>query len=151
MKHILIFCLISFHHAFSQNSIVSNGGEASGLGGTASYTFGQVFDFTTLNSNFSIQEGVQQTYKVNTDGLLEMTAELFTIYPIPTTDVITIELKSNDSEFDYYIISTDGSLSEKGTIYTHLSTINLSELKIGEYQFVCKSDKSFFRTKIIKI
>ncbi len=151
MKYILIFCLISFHYAFSQHSIVSNGSEANGLGGTASYTFGQVFDFTTLNSNFSIQEGVQQTYKVNTDGLLEMTAELFTIYPIPTTDVITIELKSNDSEFDYYIISMDGSLAEKGTIYTHLSTINLSDLKIGEYQFVCKSDKSFLRTKIFKI
>ena len=151
MKHILFFCLISFQHAFSQHSIVSNGGEANGLGGMASYTFGQVYDFTTFNSSFSIQEGVQQTYKVNTDGLLEMSAELFTIYPIPTTEVITIELKSNDSEFDYYIISTDGSLAEKGTINSHLSTINLSDLKTGEYQFVCKSDKFFFRTKIIKI
>ena len=151
MKHIIIFCLIATQHAFSQHSIVSNGGEANGAGGTASYSIGQVFDFTTFNSSFSIQEGVQQTYKVNTDGLLEMSTDLFSIYPIPTSDFITIELKSKDFEFEYYVISTEGSLADKGIVNSQNSTINLVDLKTGEYHIVCKSDKQFFKSKIIKL
>ena len=103
------------------------------------------------NNNFSIQEGVQQTYKVNTDGLLEMSTDLFTIYPIPTSDFITIELKSKDFEFEYYVISTEGSLVDKGIISSQNSTINLADLKTGEYHVVCKSDKQFFKSKIIKL
>ena len=151
MKHILIFCLIATQYAFSQHSIVSNGGEANGSGGTASYSVGQVYDMSISNNNFSIQEGVQQTYKVNTDGLLEMSTDLFTIYPIPTSDFITIELKSKDFEFEYYVISTEGSLVDKGIISSQNSTINLADLKTGEYHVVCKSDKQFFKSKIIKL
>lgn len=135
----------------AQTTLVSTGGEANGIGGTASYSIGQVFDFTTFNSSFSIQEGVQQTYKVNTDGLLEMSTDLFSIYPIPTSDFITIELKSKDFEFEYYVISTEGSLVDKGIINSQNSTINLVDLKTGEYHIVCKSDKQFFKSKIIKL
>lgn len=135
----------------AQTTLVSTGGEANGISGTASYSIGQVFDFTSFNSSFSIQEGVQQTYKVNTDGLLEMSADLFSIYPIPTSDFITIELKSTNFEFDFYIISSDGSLVDKGLINSQNSTINLVDLKTGEYHIVCKSDKQFFKSKIIKL
>jgi hypothetical protein len=135
----------------AQTALVSTGGEANGIGGGASYSIGQVFDFTTFNSSFSIQEGVQQTYKVNTDGLLEMSSELFNIYPIPSSDFITIELKSTNFEFDFYIISSDGSLVDKGIIHSQNSTINLVDLKTGEYHVVCTSDKQFFKSKIIKL
>jgi hypothetical protein len=151
MKHTLIFCLISVQYAFCQQSIVSNGGEANGSGGTASYSVGQVFDMSISNNNYSIQEGVQQTYKVNTDGLLEMSTDLFSIYPIPTSEFITIELKSKHFEFEYYVISTAGSLVDKGIISSQNSTINLADLKTGEYHIVCKSDKEFFKSKIIKL
>ena len=147
---ILAFILFALKSE-AQTTLVSTGGEANGISGTASYSIGQVFDFTSFNSSFSIQEGVQQTYKVNTDGLLEMSADLFSIYPIPTSDFITIELKSTNFEFDFYIISSDGSLVDKGIINSQNSTINLVDLKTGEYHIVCKSDKQFFKSKIIKL
>jgi hypothetical protein len=137
--------------SFAQQLILCNGGEANGSGGTASYSVGQVFDMSISNNNYTIQEGVQQTYKVNTDGLLEMSTNLFSIYPIPTSEFITIELKSKDFEFEYYVISTEGSLVDKGIISPQNSIINLADLKTGEYHVVCKSDKQFFKSKIIKL
>lgn len=153
MKVKLVFftLIINSSISFAQQVILCNGGETNGTGGTASYSIGQVFDFTSSNANFSIQEGIQQTYKVNTDGLLEMNSELFSIYPIPTSDYINIKLKSTDFEFEYYVISTEGSLVDKGTIQSPFSMINLSCLKTGEYHIVFKSDKQFFKSKIIKI
>ncbi|MBP5994506.1 MAG: T9SS type A sorting domain-containing protein [Crocinitomicaceae bacterium] len=151
VKLVLFFLVIHSTVSYSQQVILGNGGEANGLGGNASYSIGQVFDFTSFNSSFSIQEGVQQTYKINTDGLLEMESELFSIYPIPTSDFINIELKPTDFEFEYYVISREGSLVDKGIINSQNSTINLVDLKTGEYHVMCKSSKQFFTSKIIKL
>jgi len=147
----LLFILILPSIGYSQSAFTGVGGEAIGTGGSASYSLGQVFDGFSSNGTVSIQEGVQQAYILNTDGLLEMSPQLFSIFPIPTSDHIKIELKSSDFEFEYYVISTEGSLVDKGIINTQNSTINLADLKTGEYHVVCKSDKQFFKSKIIKL
>ena len=148
---LIVFTLvIKSSTSLAQQAVLSNGGEANGLGGTASFSIGQVFDAAISNSNFSIQEGVQQVYKINTDGLLVIENEFLSIYPIPSFEYLNIELKTTDSEFEYQVISLDGSLVYKGALHSPFSTINLDYLKTGEYYIVLKTYKQIFKSKIIK-
>ena len=62
IKTILATCLLfASHFIFSQESVSTLGGEATGSGGTVSYTLGQVF-YTSLtgSNNTTLTEGVQQ-------------------------------------------------------------------------------------------
>ena len=135
----------------AQSTILSLGGEASGAGGSASFSMGQLFDNSNSNSSYFIQEGVQQTYNLNTDGLLELNSKNFNVFPIPTIDFMNIELKTDESDFEYFIVSLNGNIVDKGRINKQLSSINISHINTGEYQLLCKSEKSFFTKKIIKL
>ena len=66
MKTILVLiCSIIFSFsAQSQDTVAISGGEATGSGGTSSYTLGQVF-YTVTNANSgSISQGVQQNFRI---------------------------------------------------------------------------------------
>ena len=64
----------------AQHAFPVTGGEASGTGGTVSYTLGQVW-YTTLNSNdVSITQGVQQPFEI-----LEITG-------LPSSTGITLDV-----------------------------------------------------------
>jgi len=48
-----------------QSTIPSTGGNATGSGGSVSYTVGQITYRTFSGTNGSIAEGVQQTYEIS--------------------------------------------------------------------------------------
>ena len=58
----LIFLLLSITKVKAQSSPVSSGGEASGSGGSASYSLGEVFFSSYATSGGYVIEGVQQAY-----------------------------------------------------------------------------------------
>lgn len=75
-KAILVaFLFIATHLLYSQESVASASGKATGTGGSVSYTVGQVFNANVTGSNSNtISEGVQQlhekiTYTYNTSWL----------------------------------------------------------------------------------
>jgi len=49
----------------AQESVNAAGGNASGSGGTVSYTVGQVVYTTKTGTNGSVAEGVQQAYEIS--------------------------------------------------------------------------------------
>ena len=55
----------------AQESVNSTGGNATGSGGTVSYTIGQVGYTTNTGSNGSVAQGVQQAYEILTVGINE--------------------------------------------------------------------------------
>lgn len=58
---ILILVLIGYTKIQAQQSVVASGGEASGIGGTMSFSAGQVLYTTNFGANGSVIQGVQQT------------------------------------------------------------------------------------------
>jgi hypothetical protein len=75
-------------------------------------------------------------------------------YPNPTSDLITIELPENTSNFNSLFVYN--SLGQE-IIQTHLSTdnvnkihLNLSQLCVGVYSIIIKTENNIFRFRIIK-
>ena len=50
---------------FGQQAVVTAGAEATGTGGTVSYSVGQVVYQTHAGTNGSVAEGVQQPYEIS--------------------------------------------------------------------------------------
>lgn len=49
----------------AQEKIIATGGDASGSGGSVSYSVGQVTYQTHIGTNGSVSEGVQQPYEIS--------------------------------------------------------------------------------------
>ena len=60
------FLLLGLGGLHAQESVNSSGGEATGTGGTASYSVGQVVYTTATGTNGSVAQGVQQPYEIST-------------------------------------------------------------------------------------
>ena len=80
----------------AQESVNATGSNASGSGGSASYSVGQVVYTTNTGTNGSMAQGVQQPYEILVaTGLEEAKSINLTVsaYPNPTTDYLTLEVK----------------------------------------------------------
>lgn len=110
--------LTSMH---AQESFNATGGNASGNGGSASYSIGQVVYTTNTGTNGSEAQGVQQPYEISVAYGLEETNSinlLVSAYPNPTTDYLTLEVKEFELTNLYFqIYDMNGKLlrSEKTT------------------------------------
>ena len=79
MKKIIIVLMLFLICTFklqAQSNTVSIGGEASGSGGSASFTSGEVFYEYKTNASNSINEGVQQPYSQNPTAVISGNASI---------------------------------------------------------------------------
>ena len=88
MKTLLVitFSTIFSFTVQSQDAIAISGGDATGGGGTSSYTLGQVFYTATTANNGSISQGVQQNFELFTlsnEQLMTVNLESL-VYPNPS-------------------------------------------------------------------
>ena len=66
MKYIVIFfllCIPTIGHA--QQTTISSGGDAAGIGGKVTYSVGQVAWNILTGTNGSVIQGVQQPYEIS--------------------------------------------------------------------------------------
>jgi len=69
----------------AQESVNATGGDASGSGGSTSYSVGQVVYTTNTGANGTVEQGVQRPIEISVKGInLTVLA-----YPNPTTDYLT--------------------------------------------------------------
>ena len=61
-------------HAQLHQAVVSSGGDLTGSGGSASYTIGQTI-YTTVGTNETAAQGIQQALEVNVNGVGEFKEE----------------------------------------------------------------------------
>ena len=77
----------------AQESVNATGGDASGSGGSASYSVGQVVYTTNVGTNGSVSQGVQQPYEISVVTAIEEAKGInltVTAYPNPTTDYLSL-------------------------------------------------------------
>jgi hypothetical protein len=148
----IAFLLLGLGGLYAQESPTTAGGEATGTGGTASYSVGQVVYTTATGTNGSVAQGVQQPYEISTTvGIKEtaITLEL-SVYPNPTTDYLTLKVEDN-TELNYQLYDLQGKVIENKKVTANSTTIKMEALPKAIYFLnVTKNNRIVKTFKIIK-
>ena len=112
---LLIFGLSNLQ---AQEAIPTTGGKASGSGGSASYTVGQVVYTTSVGTNGnSVAEGVQQPYEISVVTSIPEAKDInlsVSVYPNPTTNYLTVKVENYETaNLQYVIFDINGKLLQK--------------------------------------
>lgn len=151
---ILAILLCATHSIYSQKSLTALGGEATGSGGTLSYSVGQLVYTTDSGSNGSTMHGLQQSielYTLSNPELKALTLMAVT-YPNPTTDYIVLKLMdSNLTSLNYTLYDIQSRTVSKGQVLHDATQIIMQHLEMGIYILkVNQNSKELKSFKIIK-
>ncbi len=131
----LLWCSIIDMQA--QSNTVASGGEATGSGGTVSYTIGQVAYFTETGSTGTVNHGVHQPYEIFVYVGLEeakgITLQCFA-YPNPTTEYVKLKVENHKTKnMTYQLYNIKGELFENSKIEGKETNIDMSKLIAAMY------------------
>lgn len=98
---ILIISLFCFNssHLLAQEGIVASGGNISGIGGSVSYSVGQLAFNVFSGINSSIIQGIQQPFEHSVVTAVENVSDIYLkcwVYPNPTRNAIKLSIGSAD-------------------------------------------------------
>ncbi len=153
MAVLLIFGLSNLQ---AQEAILATGGEASGSGGSASYTVGQVVYSTNVGTNGnSVTEGVQQPYEISVvAGITEAKDISLSVsaFPNPTSNYLTVKVENyKTTNLQYLIFDINGKLLQTVKATGQETQIETSELVPDSYFVkILDSEKAIKVFKIIK-
>ena len=139
----------------AQNTIPATGGNATGAGGTSSYTVGQVVYITNTGTNGSSAQGVQQPYEISVvsgnEEAQDISLEIM-VYPNPTTDFIQLKIENYEVlNLRYQLYDINGSLIKDNIIDGSETSIVISSLMPATYFLKVTDNMKVVKTfKIIK-
>ena len=140
---ILFFLFIGVIGLMAQETVPASGGNATGNGGSVSYTVGQIVYTTNTGVTGYVAQGVQQPYEISVvfvaPGSEEITLEA-TVYPNPVADVFTLHI-INFEKFDgktiaYYFYTTDNILLLTKNVESAETVISISYLPPEIYYLI---------------
>jgi hypothetical protein len=154
-KTITIAALLPFGIVgFAQENSVAAGGDATGSGGSISYSVGQVVYTVNSDNNTVITQGIQQTYEVSDISAIGETAINLnvSVYPNPTTNFISMELENNELDgLSYQLIDFQGKIISNTKVAETKTNISMLELPQATYFIhVVKNNQTVKTFKIIK-
>lgn len=156
MKRILLITYVLFktHIIYSQESINSSGGIATGTGGSSTYTIGQLVYTTYNQNNGSIAQGVQQAFEFQVLSNSEFLSRNLTLLPYPNPTSNNLILKISDTpqdKLEYTLFDIQGKQIMTGKITGTKTTINVQDISNGVYSLKVTKDKQLLKSlKIIK-
>lgn len=134
----------------AQTSVNATGGNASGSGGSASYSVGQVVFTTNTGTNGSVAKGIQQPYEISVvTGLEEAKGINLSIsaYPNPTTDFLQLKVESKKLKgLSFQLYDMNGKLLQTKKLTGSEAQIDMSNYVTSIY-FV----KVISGSKLIKV
>ncbi|NOQ27021.1 MAG: T9SS type A sorting domain-containing protein [Bacteroidales bacterium] len=156
---VMFLLVLGLTGAYAQETITTAGGEASGSGGTASYTVGQLVFNTYGSVDGLVTQGVQQPFEIYTvTGIDELDISLnMSVYPNPTTNYLILRI--NDIEYKDILLhkcilslyNINGELIKTQKITSSETNIDMSYIAIGSYFLSITMDSKGIKTfKIIK-
>ncbi|NOZ46900.1 MAG: T9SS type A sorting domain-containing protein [Chlorobi bacterium] len=140
----------------AQEAILATGGNASGSGGLASYSVGQLVYSTNNGTNGnSISEGVQQPFEISVVSGIEQAKGInieCDVYPNPTSDFLTIKVDDfNNKNLLYQLFDIKGNLLESERISANENNISMENFVPETYILkVSDNNKEIKTFKIIK-
>lgn len=139
----------------AQQDLPAMGSDASGSGGSVSYSVGQVTYTTNTSLNGSVAQGVQQPYEIsvvlNVNKPFEIELDLSS-YPNPTRDLLNLKVGNhNDMNLTYQLIDISGKLLLENKINDNETDIVMSDFPVATYFLrISGNDKEIKTFKIIK-
>lgn len=135
---------------------MASGGEASGSGGNASYSIGQMdYIYQTSATDGSVSQGIQQAFEIFIyTGAGETGINLTTsVYPNPTIESLTLKVDGDLlTNLFYQLYDEQGRLIVSSKIEGVETTIIMSQLASAKYFLKVINDNKEIKTfKIIKI
>jgi hypothetical protein len=148
------FLLLGLGGLYAQETVPATGGDATGIGGSSSYTLGQVVYTNKTGSNGSIGQGVQQPYEISATfgvDLAEINLELLA-YPNPTNNALTLNIGNyNNEKLTYQLYDMQGKLFVIRQIVNINTMIGMQDLPMSTYLLSVFDSNSLIKTfRIIK-
>ena len=139
----------------AQTSVNATGSNASGSGGSVSYSVGQVVYTTNTGASGSVAQGVQQPFEISiVTGIEEAKGINLSVsaYPNPTTDYLTLSIGEFDiSNLSYQLYDMNGKLLQSEKITGNHTTIGMNNLVPATYFVkVIQGNQEVKTFKIIK-
>ena len=140
----------------AQSALVGTGGEASGSGGSVSYSVGQIAVQSNSDGSTSISEGVQQPYEIQTIGIDNYPGITLNavVYPNPTQGTVILSIDSFDSFSDIVfarLYDGNGKQIREIRIADHQTEIGMESLSTGTYYLNLFSGKQMLKSfKVVK-
>jgi type IX secretion system substrate protein len=156
-KILTAFMLFAVILTYAQKSVVTTGGEASGSGGNASYTIGQISYKNFQGDVLSDSQGVQHGYEImevsDQKTLPDSNSNLkFTVYPNPSADLVNVQVDNLVNEgLSYQLFTLAGRLLEAEKLTGTTTAVMMKNYAHGTYliHIVC-NDKTIRTFKILK-
>ena len=147
----LCFCIMT---ANAQQGITVSGGNASGSGGSSSYSVGQIVYTTQGDSNGTVAQGVQLPFELSVrTGMDKQYIKLqLAAYPNPTTDFLILDLgNANLSALNFELYDVTGKVIEKRKIACETEKVYMDCLPAATYFLKVTDNNTEVKTfKIIK-
>lgn len=138
----------------AQQSSVTAGGVATGIGGSATYSVGQTIFKYISSSDIIVAQGVQQPYEIALLSVFEDTFNTIKIqvYPNPTTSYLNINIQNNElSNLYLSLFDIKGKLINQKKITSSNEILSLENMPSSTYFLRVFGHKNEFKTfKIIK-
>ncbi len=137
----------------AQDLNVASGGDATGGGGSVSYSVGQMV-YTAIGSAGSMTQGVQQPFEIS--GALGIEDHLISVnllaYPNPTSDYLNIKVTNMDyNNISYKLFDLNGRLLANRKLENSSNQIRMTQLPSALYFLKIFDNQQLVRVfKIIK-
>ncbi len=151
-----ILCIsVSVSTAYAQQAIPAAGNNATGSGGSASYTIGQCNYTTTTSNTGSSCQGVQHPFEIYTLTGIENSKNLnvnLLVFPNPTVDFLTLRIEGIISQkLHYIVIDNLGKIITQNILESKDTKITLGTCTSGTYFIQVLENTSIIKTfKVIK-
>ncbi len=139
----------------AQQSTNTSGGNATGTGGTVSYSVGQMNYTTNTGTGGSACQGVQQPFEIFALTGIKNTKDLsinLTAFPNPTSNYLTLSIESATSKnLTYQLFDMHGKLIATQKISEKETKVEMSNYAAATYFIKITENNSILKTfKIIK-
>ena len=138
----------------AQEAVTTTGGNASGSGGTVSYTIGQIDYTTNTGTGGTVTQGVQQPYEffiLGIDDKKDISLEM-SVYPNPSVAFVNLKIVNQNLEnlsFQLYDVNQKLILNQK--VSSTETSIPMEKLASATYFLKVSDNKKVVKTfKIIK-
>lgn len=154
IKTITLFVLFTAFTMQAQQAVNASGGNATGAGGSVSFSIGQVFYSTTTGTTGSVYHGVQQAFEILTLSNPELSALTLSavLHPNPTMDRIVLSLTNSElTNLSYVLYDLNGKVISSALVKESETPIAMQHLPSGVYVLNINQNNTELKTfKIIK-
>ncbi len=148
-----IVCSGVFGVVRAQDTVLVSGGDASGSGGTANYSVGQIVQTTITGTSGSAIQGVQFYFESETLTIVDVATNMnITTYPNPASSSFNLRVSGHTGgELTYKLYNLLGVVMSKGKVTDGVTQIDIDDLPLATYMLTINNkDKTIKTFKIIK-